>query len=282
MGEMQEMNPSQNILVSSLSVILPIHQADNSMMPFVHALKLAYASQGELEIVDVRREEEALEYIGVRALLEKWGVLPNSSKRSDVFDAGVRIKKIVKSGNKKAEIIKRIRRHSHDLLVIGTKSVRGIGTIFGRDLAEYLADYFRHNTLFIPSGSRPFVDMNTGNVNLENIVVPVESAEFFNPAIEKIRRLLELFPEVDPRIIGLHVGNRFPDVDHSILNGLNWETELRKEPVHSSIINSCIDHSADLLVMGTNGRQSLTQILIGSNTEQVLRESQCPVLSIAV
>jgi len=38
----------------SLKVIHPVHQCDSARVPFAHALKLAAASKGELEIVDFR------------------------------------------------------------------------------------------------------------------------------------------------------------------------------------------------------------------------------------
>ncbi|HON11932.1 MAG: universal stress protein [Fibrobacter sp.] len=282
MGEKPKLDSSLKTLVPSLSIILPVHQPDNSMMPFVHALKLAYASKGELEIVDVRREEEAIEHIGVRDLLEKWGILPGSSSRSDVGEIGLRIKKIVKTGNKKAEIIKRLKRHSHDILVIGTQSSSRIGTLLGRNLAEYLAVYFRRITLFIPSGARPFVDMGTGNVNLRNIVIPVESPSFFSLMTAQLKKILSLFPESNPRIIGLKCGNCFPEPDPSLLENIHWETELHRESMAHSILSSARKHSADLIVMADNGRHTLLQKLIGNNTEQVLRYSECPVLSVSV
>lgn len=40
------------------------------------------------------------------------------------------------------------------------------------------------------------------------------------------------------------------------------------------------EHKADLVVMGTNGKSPLEEILIGSNTEKVMRRSTCPVLSV--
>lgn len=38
---------------------------------------------------------------------------------------------------------------------------------------------------------------------------------------------------------------------------------------------------ADLIVMGTHGRSGLKRLMMGSVTEQVLRRSRCPVLTVA-
>ena len=40
------------------------------------------------------------------------------------------------------------------------------------------------------------------------------------------------------------------------------------------------EHSADLLVVGTTGRQGLEKVLLGSVAEELIRSSPCPVLSI--
>lgn len=283
MGDTPEINNNICPAISPLSVILPIHQSNNSLMPFVHALKLALLSKGELEIIDVRTEQEAVEHIGVRAILEKWGALPSCSRRSDVLGTGLRIKKIVKPGNKKHEIVKRLSRHAHDLLVIGTQSNHsGLGNLFGRDLAEYLADYFRHTTLFIPSGARPFVEECTGAITLKKIIIPVENSTFLYSALKSLRKILSLIPNAGIQIIGLHAGAKFPVIDPAHTDGFDWRPVLSSETILTAILNCVKENDADLIVMATNGRNTLSQKIIGSHTEQVLRNSTCPLLSISV
>jgi len=261
---------------SSISVIHPVHDPSNLMKPFVHALKLAVATRGELEIVDVRSEEEATEHVGVRAVLEKWGILPTGAHRSDVIDIGLRVKKVVREGNKKKEIIKRIRRHHHDILVIGTKSSP---VIFTHSLAEYLADYFHQTTLFIPSNAHPFVDVDTGAVKLDQILIPVSEPDVQNTAFAALRRIMNVFPGIKPRIIGVHAGTVFPEIPADFTAGLEFIQELKNEPAVSAIVATAQERKPDLIIMATNGRDTISQKLIGSNTEQVVRHSPCPVLS---
>ncbi len=56
--------------------------------------------------------------------------------------------------------------------------------------------------------------------------------------------------------------------------------ELRMgNPFHG--MNTIIaEHKVDLVVMGTAGRSQLEQMIIGSNTEKVVRHSKCPVLTV--
>jgi len=63
------------------------------------------------------------------------------------------------------------------------------------------------------------------------------------------------------------------------LDGVKVRQELRLgTPYHG--MNSIIsDRKVDLVVMGTSGRSEIEQMIIGSNTEKVVRNSHCPVLT---
>ncbi len=46
------------------------------------------------------------------------------------------------------------------------------------------------------------------------------------------------------------------------------------------ILHAAADSEADLIVMGTHGRQSLRDFFVGSTTEQVTRRANCAVLAV--
>ncbi len=48
--------------------------------------------------------------------------------------------------------------------------------------------------------------------------------------------------------------------------------------VFDEISDVAVDHSVDLIVMGSHGSSGLTEIFVGSNTERVVRHSEIPVL----
>jgi nucleotide-binding universal stress UspA family protein len=62
--------------------------------------------------------------------------------------------------------------------------------------------------------------------------------------------------------------------------GVPVRQELRMgNPFHG--INKIIaDHQVDLVVMGTTSRSRMEQLLVGSNTEKVIRSVACPVLTV--
>ncbi len=62
--------------------------------------------------------------------------------------------------------------------------------------------------------------------------------------------------------------------------GVQVRQELRLGNPFHGIRTVITDHQVDLVVMGTEGHSKLDKMLIGSNTEKVIRHASCPVLSI--
>lgn len=45
-----------------------------------------------------------------------------------------------------------------------------------------------------------------------------------------------------------------------------------------TLLQVCVDYSADLLVLGTNQRRGIDRLVIGSVAEELVRKARCPVL----
>ncbi len=58
------------------------------------------------------------------------------------------------------------------------------------------------------------------------------------------------------------------------------EGELRIGNAFHGMRTIITDHKVDLVVMGTRGHTKLEEMVIGSNTERVVRQMRCPVLSV--
>lgn len=63
-------------------------------------------------------------------------------------------------------------------------------------------------------------------------------------------------------------------------NGLKVSTELRIGTPFHGIQTIVADSKVDLIVMGTGGTTQLDKAFLGTNTEKVVRRSQCPVLTV--
>ncbi len=81
----------------------------------------------------------------------------------------------------------------------------------------------------------------------------------------------------------------FMKLAHKHFEGLLAKDYLNDIAVHEfvefqdtfkGVIKTCIKHQIDLIVMGSHGISGLKEMLIGSNTEKVVRTSKTPVLVI--
>lgn len=64
------------------------------------------------------------------------------------------------------------------------------------------------------------------------------------------------------------------------LAGIKVRPELRLGTPFHGMRTIITDHKVDLVVMGTAGQAKIDDMIIGTNTEKVVRYSQCPVLTV--
>lgn len=64
------------------------------------------------------------------------------------------------------------------------------------------------------------------------------------------------------------------------LKGLVIHEHVDLHEIFKGIFQTCKKHNIDLVVMGSNGVSGLREMLVGSNTEKVVRTSETPVLVI--
>jgi nucleotide-binding universal stress UspA family protein len=62
--------------------------------------------------------------------------------------------------------------------------------------------------------------------------------------------------------------------------GIKVKQELKLGNAYHGISTMIAEHDVDLVVMGTSGKSKLEEMIIGSNTEKVIRHAHCPVLTV--
>jgi nucleotide-binding universal stress UspA family protein len=67
---------------------------------------------------------------------------------------------------------------------------------------------------------------------------------------------------------------------HAAEHGIETECALLEGPITAEILEFAKAKAANLIVMGTHGRQGADRQTLGSVTEKVLRKASCPVLAI--
>lgn len=65
-----------------------------------------------------------------------------------------------------------------------------------------------------------------------------------------------------------------------LMEGVNLKTVIRAGNAYYNMSDIITEYSPDLIVMGTSGATGTEEILIGSNTEKVVRNAHVPVLSL--
>lgn len=256
---------------------------------FAHALAIALLRQTELTILHVGEESgqdlDWSRYPAVRETLHRWGVLQPGSERSAVFDElGVEVRKLaVKSRDPIRATTRFLEDHPHDLIVLATEGSTSAGEAWlHRSDAEAIARSAGAMTLFVPGRSeRDFVALDDGEINLRSVLVPIDGVLDSANAIELARRAADIMGDGDTVMTVFHVGENLPSIPRLPEgDGWSWRTACGRGTVVEAILEAADRVRADLIVMTTNGRDTLDQALKGSTTERVIRKAVCPVLAV--
>ena len=87
------------------------------------------------------------------------------------------------------------------------------------------------------------------------------------------------FPETKARIN--HAQQRLKELASSdLLEGVSVDWEIHYNISLIEAIKGNLCSKSDLIVMGTHGTGTLTRMILGSNTQKVVRLSSCPVLTV--
>lgn len=268
-------------------ILHPTDFSPASDVAFVHALKLALASRGELTIFHFTDGAEAESDVHgssrVRKTLRQWHVIPPHSLASAEHDLGLRVRTVERGGSDPTDaILEYLGSHPADLMVLATHRRNGVARWLGREVAFPLAREAALIALFVPPRVDGFVDSSTGDVRLRRIVMPVDQDPHPRPAIEILPAIVGAFHEGTVTVELLHVGTAatMPRVQLPKVEGWTWTTRVVHGDVVDEILGTAEAESADLLVLTTQGRLGFLDAVRGSTTERVVRGARCPVLAV--
>jgi nucleotide-binding universal stress UspA family protein len=74
--------------------------------------------------------------------------------------------------------------------------------------------------------------------------------------------------------------NKLQELAAKHLTGVKFELRTAVAQPAAAILHSAKTLGADLIVMGTHGRRGLSHMILGSVAERVVREAECPALTI--
>jgi nucleotide-binding universal stress UspA family protein len=271
------------------SIFHPSDFSAGSEVAFAHALKIALVAKSGLEVLHVAGGQKVAwtEFPGVRAMLERWGVLPPNSPRNAVASIGIDVRKVVMTDADPVAAVERfLQKHPTDLVVLAAHAHKGHMRWTRASISRPIAEAAAAPALFLPYGCEGFISREDGRPLLRNVLLPIDSAPSPAPAVEAARRLAWALQCSNVTFTLLHVGDAdgMPAVGIPVgideQPGWTWRQVSREGEVVDTILTVARECSADLIVMATAGRHGFLDALRGSTTERVLRSGALPVLAI--
>ncbi len=267
------------------SVLHPSDFSEGSLAAFHHALKAALVARSRFTILHVASGGAVkwTDFPGVRETLERWGLLPANSPRTAIPELGIDVRKVVgRQKNPVKSVLAYLETYPADLIVLATYAEEGRATWLRQSVAAPIARRSGQMTLFLPSNARGFVSPEDGSLHLETILVPVAVKPRPQLALEAAARLVQRLHCERGTFVLLHVGepSERPAVRCPEVPGWEWKQITRAGDVVHGIQDTASKKSADLIVMTTDGRHGFLDALRGSHSEQLLRTSRLPILTV--
>ena len=266
-------------------IFFPSDFSPASEPAFAHALKAALVAKADLTILHVSTKQASdwTDFPGVRAVLERWGLLPKGSTQADVLKLGIGVKKIKALHEDPVEaVVAYLDTHATDLIVVATDRHKDKAQWLSKSVAAPIARKSGQMTLFLLKGVDGFVSMKDGSISLKSILVPVASTPSPQPAIHAAVRIAHQLNCSSGFFTLIHVGKKdsMPDVQLPDLPGWTWNRVVREGEVVDVIHETALEVKASLIVLTTEGRHGFLDALRGSHSERLLQRSPCPLLVI--
>ena len=268
---------------------LIIHATDlgpASHSAFRHALRVAVALKASLRLVHFheRDREQATPvdaFPHVRETLTRWGLLAPGAPSSAIADQlDLHVSKAEAVATRTASgLAGLMAKAAPDLIVLGTHGRDGIEAMRHGSIAETLTRHARTPALIVPSGAPGFVNDADGSVRLASVLAPVARSPDPTRAIAMANRIVHALG-AEARFNLLHVEGAGREPPPSRPEGGHYAVMTRDGPVAQAIVDAADETSAELIVMATEGHNSLADALRGSTTEQVLRRAGRPLLAV--
>jgi nucleotide-binding universal stress UspA family protein len=140
------------------------------------------------------------------------------------------------------------------------------------------------------------------NVSFKNILVPTDFSAAASLALEYARTLARQFGATlhlvhvieEPLLLGEYYPLETADMRAKLIESqtlelkraavrladVKVETALAFGPIPREIVECATARDADLIVMGTHGRNAVARVLLGSVAERVVRTADCPVMTV--
>jgi nucleotide-binding universal stress UspA family protein len=267
------------------SIFHPSDFSAASEVAFVHALKIALAAGTKLTMlhVEASRSAEWQDFPGVRETLERWGLIPKGSPKSEVGQLGIKVAKVLRlSKDPVKTCLVFLHENPTDLIVLAVHQHEGRMRWLRKSVGEPIARKAGQMTLFIPHGVEGFVSRQDGSISLRNILIPVTIRPRPQPSVEAATRLIRNLQLPAGTVTLLHVGSaaEMPSPQLPKDTDWTWNCVAKVGEPADTILRTATELPADLIIMTTDGPEGFLDALRGTTSERVLRKARCPVANL--
>lgn len=263
----------------------PTDFSDASAVAFAHALRIALETKSHLYILHVKspgRSDAWTHFPHVRKLLANWGFMNLNDPPSQIEERlGIRVSKIeIQHRNPSSGLFEFVLSHRPDMIVLATHGRDGLNRWLRGSVSEDLARRTHIPTLFFGPHTRGIIDAVTGEISFERVLVPVAHHPSPLGSLNILANLLAPFGVSPSAFHFLYVGDDPPRITAASRSIHLQDVAVAKGPVVETILRVAQEQKADVIAMPTAGHDGFLDALRGSTTEQVLRDTPCPLLAI--
>jgi len=295
-------------MISVRRILCPVDFSEFSKHAFDHAVVLAKWYEAELVVLHVAPLLAVFPVPGgtTRENLEPFDADAMAKElRSFVGGAAEalpRLRMIVRAGAAASTILDCAREVEADLLVLGTHGRTGFERFMLGSVTEKVILKATSPVFTVPRG----VDAGPHGGVFRRILCGVD---FSDASSQALQYALSLAAEANGRLTLLHVVEWMPDTTVPIQPHFDFQrygeslvaeararltqlvpretrewcdidTSVRVGKPYQEILGRATQESADLIVMGVQGRGPVDRMLFGSTTQHVVRKAPCPVLTV--
>ena len=206
---------------------------------------------------------------------------------------------ITRTGDPVDVILKIEKEHDVDLIVLGTRGRKGVKRMFHGSVAESIIRSAHCPVLTL---RKPESETAARGADFHpKILVPIDFSVYSYAALDFASSIAHA---IDAGITILHVDDSTepPTTDSNYGNaplssdrqklwtqlkkfeprekGLTFGHKILGGPAKNQIIQFAQENDYDYIVLGTHGRTGIGRALMGSVTEQVVRNATCPVVTV--
>lgn len=168
-----------------------------------------------------------------------------------------------------------IRGLTPQLVICGTHARRGFAALVRSSVAAALARNIEIPMLVVPNDAVGFVNADTGNIALRELIVPAGTHDEAVRGVRAARSLTALMNLRDVPIEVVHAGSTGLSIDD-----LGVSVVHKAGTIESAILAAVRGRSGAAIAMVTHGHDSVRDVVGGSHTEHVIRDVHLPVLSV--